>query len=291
MSVSSPTWMLALHDSGGIARQAALIELGARKHELARAVARRRLVRVRRSWLALPDADPLLVSAARAGVVLTCVTRAKRLGLWVTAEDRPHVAAPVSSGGVRIERQHPGDTTGGELKATVHWCTPLVQREPHVLEDSLENTLVIVARCQPRERALAVWDSALNKGLVEKPRLARLPLPAFARAVLEEATPFADSGLESFVPRRLRWMNVRLVAQAWILGRPVDFLIGERLVLQVDGGHHVGPQRDADVKHDAELLLLGYHVIRVGYWQVINDWPAVQQLIMTAVAQGLHRAR
>ncbi|WP_240658767.1 endonuclease domain-containing protein [Microbacterium sp. CPCC 204701] len=291
MSRSMPTWMRALRETGGIARQAALIELGARKHELARAVRERRLTRVRRSWLALPDADPMLVAAARAGVVLTCLTRAKRLGLWVTAEDRPHVAAPVSSGGIRIERQRSAGALRGEFTATVHWCIPLVQREPHVLEDSLENTLVIVARCQPREHALAVWDSALNMGLVEKPFLARLPLPAFARAVLEEATPFADSGLESFVPRRLRWMNVRIVAQAWIRGRPVDLLIGERLVLQVDGGHHVGAQREADVMHDAELLLLGYHVIRVGYCQVMDDWPAVQQLIMTAVAQGLHRVR
>ncbi|WP_235007939.1 endonuclease domain-containing protein [Microbacterium timonense] len=289
MNRSQPPWMRALGEGDGIARQAMLIELGAGKNELARHVREQRLLRVRRSWLALPDADPLLVAAARAGVVLTCVTRAKRLGLWVTMEDRPHVAAPGNSGGVTIERGG-GDPVDGR-KAVVHWCTPVVQRPPHCLEDSIENTLVVVARCQPREHALAVWDSALNRGLVDKTVLGRLPLPAFARAVLDEASPFADSGLESFVPRRLRWMNVRILPQAWILGRPVDFLIGERLVLQIDGGHHVGTQRRADITHDADLLLRGYHVIRVGYWQVMDDWPMVQQLIMTAVAQGLHLAR
>ena len=35
---------------------------------------------------------------------------------------------------------------------------------------------------------------------------------------------------------------------------------------------------------------MGYHVIRVGFSQVIDDWPAVQDVIMRAVAQGLHRA-
>jgi hypothetical protein len=31
-------------------------------------------------------------------------------------------------------------------------------------------------------------------------------------------------------------------------------------------------------------------VIRVGYLQIMHDWPGVQASIMQAVAQGLHRA-
>ncbi len=89
---------------------------------------------------------------------------------------------------------------------------------------------------------------------------------------------------------RLRWMNIPMLQQAWILGRPVDLLIGERLVLQIDGGHHVDAQRRADIEHDAVLKLNGYHVIRVGYDDIIHRWPHVQGLIMAAVAQGLHRA-
>ncbi|MGC5171183.1 hypothetical protein ACLQ2Q_11080 [Microbacterium sp. DT81.1] len=52
----------------------------------------------------------------------------------------------------------------------------------------------------------------------------------------------------------------------------------------------MGAQREADIAHDARLMLLGYHVIRVGYTQVIDQWPSVQDLIMRAIAQGLHRA-
>ena len=59
-------------------------------------------------------------------------------------------------------------------------------------------------------------------------------------------------------------------------------------MLQVDGGHHVGAQRTSDIEHDALLMLLGYHVIRVGYHQVVDDWLSVQETIMRAVAQGLH---
>ena len=67
-------------------------------------------------------------------------------------------------------------------------------------------------------------------------------------------------------------------------------MIGDRLVLQIDGATHVGLQREQDIAHDAALMLRGFHVIRVGYGQVIDDWPHVQDLIMRAVAQGLDRA-
>lgn len=33
-----------------------------------------------------------------------------------------------------------------------------------------------------------------------------------------------------------------------------------------------------------------YHVIRVGYRQVMDRWHVVQDMIMRSVAQGLHRA-
>lgn len=173
---------------------------------------------------------------------------------------------------------------------TVHWATPPVPRHADALEDPIENVLAAVAACQPWEHALAIWESALRKGLLDRSSLGRLRLSARARNLLEVAQPFADSGLETFVPPRLRWLKLRIVPQAWIAGHRVDFLIGERLVLQIDGGHHVGPQRTSDIEHDAQLMLMGYHVIRVGYDQVVNDWPAVQDVIMRAVAQGLHRA-
>jgi very-short-patch-repair endonuclease len=174
--------------------------------------------------------------------------------------------------------------------AHVHRARPVVPRHPDRLEDEIENVLALVATCQPHEVALAILESALNKGLIEKRSFERLALPAAAKRLCAEADRFADSGLESFAVPRLRWMNLPLRRQVWIAGRPIDLLIGERLVLQIDGGHHVGAQREADIAHDAELMLLGYHVIRVGYAAMVEDWPAVQARIMRAVAQGLHLA-
>ena len=94
------------------------------------------------------------------------------------------------------------------------------------MEDGILNALVIVAGCQPYEAALAVWDSALNRGLVTKMELARLPLRPAARQVLDAATPFSDSGLETIFAIRLKWLRLPIRAQIWILEHHVDFLIG-----------------------------------------------------------------
>ncbi|MCR2792885.1 DUF559 domain-containing protein [Microbacterium sp. zg.Y625] len=264
---------------GGVARRATLRAAGFSAHHIAQAVRRGELVAVQRLWVAVPDADPYLVAAARDRVALTCVTQARRLGLWVLGETEAHVAAKPHAGEIRA------------VGARVHWAQPILPRHPDALIDPVENVLATVAACQPFEPALAVWESALRRGLVERGVLERLPLTMTARRLLEAANPFADSGLESFVPPRLRWLRVPIVPQAWIAGHRVDFLIGDRLVLQIDGAHHVGAQRRSDIAHDAELMLLGYHVIRVDYLQVVENWPWVQDLVQRAVAQGLHRVR
>lgn len=270
----------AVRSAGGIARSERLVRAGHSKHLIPDLVAEGSLIRVRRRWVAIPDADVMAVTAASKGVVVTCVTEARRLGLWVLAPPEAHVAAPAHAASPEVE-----------AGTVVHWAKPLVPRHPDALFDPIENVLALVACCQPFEVALAIWDSALNKRLVDPLVLRGLPLSGRARELLERANPFADSGLESFILARLAWLRLRLVPQAWIAGHRVDLLIGERLVLQIDGGTHVGRQRDEDIRHDAQLKLMGYHVIRVSYRQVVEDWPAVQAAIMRAVAQGLHRAR
>lgn len=269
----------SVQGGGGVVRAAKLVKAGHSEHTIAAAVSAGLLKRVRRTWLAAPDADVYLIAAARAGVVLTCVTQARRCELWVEHdEEHSHVAAhPHAS---RI------DVAAG---TRVHRARPLIARQPGVLEDPIANVLGVVAACQPFEPALAIWESALNKGLIDAPTLAKLPLSGRAREILEAASPYSDSGLETYVATRLRWLRVRIIPQVWIAGHRVDFLIGERLVLQIDGSHHIGLQREKDNRHDAQLLLMGYHVIRVGYTQIMEDWPSVQHAIMLAIAQGLHR--
>ncbi|MGH3704427.1 MAG: endonuclease domain-containing protein [Agromyces sp.] len=278
-AISTDPVAAATRGAGGVVRTRFLVRAGFSRHRIEQSLGAGSLIRVRKGWVAVPSADRYLIAAAHAGVVVSCVTQAERLGLWVLSHDRPHVAAPAHSGAVSL----------GGVRA--HWAQPLVPRHPDALVDPIENVLAIVAACQPYEAALAVWESVLRKGLADRHAIGRLPLSTTARRILDAAVPYSDSGLESFVVPRLGWLNVRITPQAWIAGHRVDFLIGDRLVLQIDGAHHVGAQREADIEHDAQLMLLGYHVVRVGYRQIIDRWHTVQDVIARAVAQGLHLVR
>jgi very-short-patch-repair endonuclease len=262
----------------GIARVTTLRRSGITEHSLRRALRGDAVVSVCRGWVALPHADPMLVAAARRGVVLSCITLAARRGLWVTAASEPHVAAPPKSGHANA------------VRGVVHWNRPTFARDPDRLEDSIENALILVARCQPYEDALATWESGLRAGAVDLAALERMHLPPPARRMLADARPFADAGTETIFRTRLAWLNVPITPQVWIFGRRVDFVLGERLVVQIDGGHHVGAQRTSDIAHDAELMLRGYHVIRISYDQLMNQWASVQGTILAAIAQRLHRA-
>lgn len=277
MRVREVAW--ELRKLGGICHTSTVRDRGFSRREVDGAVHARLVIRPIRGWIALPDTDAALVRATRAGVVLSCLTQAKRLGLWVHDQNPElHVAATPGSSG-----RKPDDMT-------VHWFAPIVPRHPDAVTDPVENVLAAVAACEPFEQALATWESALNKELVTLESLRRYPWKPAARRILEQATPFADAGLETYIRPRLRWLRIPLRIQTWIRGHRIDVLIGARLVLQIDGGTHVGKQRLEDNRHDAELRLMGYHVIRVGYQQVINEWEHVQDLIMHAVAQGLHLA-
>lgn len=265
---------------GGVATAAALRREGVSPDTIAAAVGAGVLIRLRRRWVAVPDADPFLIAAARSGVTLACSAAAVRHGLWVLSDAEVHVAAPPHAGRITV-------ASG----TRVHRCRPLVPRHPDHLVDGVVNVLGVVSRCLPDEQALAIWNSALNKKLVTLEEMRRYPLTMRGLELAARATPLSDSGLETFLLERLRWLRERLTPQAWILGHRVDLLIGEKLIVQVDGGHHVGAQREADIRHDALLALNGYHVIRVGYRQLVEDWPSVQHAIVSAIAQGLHRTR
>ena len=261
----------------GVIPSRVLVEAGFSYRALRALCVQGELRRLRQGWFATPESDPDLRMAAISGGHLTCVTQAKRWELWVTTSPSalhlampPHARKPAKSSTLHL-----------------HWNRAVVRRDPRILEDSIANVLVNVARCLPIEDALATWESALRRGLISNAALRRLPLTGVARELAQVATPFADSGLETIVVRRLKRLGLTIRVQSWILGHHVDVLIGDRLVLQIDGGTHVGVQRTSDISHDALLMLNGYHVIRVGYVQIMESWHEVQELILQAVAQGL----
>jgi len=265
---------------GGLVHGHDARDAGFSRRDIDEAVRADLLRRVRRVWLAAPSVDRGRLVAVSIGGRLTCVSAAKRAGLWVPDITRIHVSvAPNAS---RFER----------AGAIIHWSTGPAPTQPRTAEQPVLNSLFHVAQCLPRLDALAVWESALNRGLVSGGALTRVPWgSARARELAHAASVLSDSGLETFMATRLAPFGISVRQQVWIDGHPLDVLVGDRLAIQLDGSAHLKQrQRRKDIRGDARLVLLGYTVLRFDYQQVLFDWEYVESTILTAIAQGRHRA-
>ncbi|MFT4135960.1 endonuclease domain-containing protein [Microbacterium sp.] len=241
---------------------------------------------LRRAWAALPEASADLVTAARAGGRVTCVSLARRRRWWMpeSVGDELHLQLAPSAGAARL---------GAEWNGVLHWTKPVATPAGRVLVAPVLDALAHIAVCQPRDVALVLWESAARTE-----RLAPEALRAVqwrtraARELAESVTGLSDSGLETILVAPLRRWGLRVRQQVWLAGHPVDVLVGDRLVVQTDGYefHSTSAQRTRDVAHDAELRLRGYTVLRFTYAQLVHDWPAVERTILRAVAEGLHLA-
>lgn len=266
---------------GGVAHSAEARAAGFSPHAVARAIAEGAVVSPRRSWLHTRDADAGLVAAVSAGGRLTCLSAAARHGLWVRDSATTHIAVKPTASRV------PADGF------TVHWSRGPAPTSRYAVEEPLLNALFHIAGCVPREEALATWESAVRKGLVAAERLARVEWRSTrARELAALCTALSDSGLETIFVERLRPLGLRLRQQVWLDGHAVDVLIGDRLVVQLDGfeHHRHAADRRRDIEADARLALLGYTVLRFDWKQVLFGWSQVEETVLHAVAQGLHVA-
>ncbi len=238
---------------------------------------------IRRTWVATADAGADALAAAWAGGRIACVSLARERGWWMpeSADQRRHVSLkPHARAGV-IARED-----------VIHWSRPVAPASAHSLRESVEDALAHIAVCLAAEHARVVWESAVRIERLSPEALRNVRWTTRAAAELARAVSgLSDSGLESLFLVRLAPWGLRIAQQVVLAGRPVDFLIGELLVVQVDGhAHHSSAaDRGRDVAHDAELRLRGFTVLRFTYAQVVHDWPAVERTIARAVAAGLDR--
>lgn len=236
--------------------------------------------RTRRVWLYAPTVDAGRLAAVRVGGRLSCVSAAKRLGLWVPSAGGIHIALP----------RHASRVDAGAH--TLHWSQGPVPADSRASQEPLINVLFHVASCLPRDDALAVWESAVRRSELEASMLSRVKWRSTASNELAAAaSTLADSGLETHVFVRLTRLGLAVRRQVELDGHEVDLLIGDRLAMQLDGKHHLeAKQRRRDIRGDARLALMGYTVLRFDYQQVMFNWPEVEATVLAAVAQGLHRA-
>ena len=85
---------------------------------------------------------------------------------------------------------------------------------------------------------------------------------------------------------RMRRLGIGFQQQVWIGRDRVDFLIGERLIIEIDSTSF--DDRAADAKRDARLGILGYRVLRFDYDMVVNHWNLVRDAVLAALSRGDH---
>lgn len=269
---------------GGIVHRDAVLSAGFGARALRATVASSALRRIGRSWLVAPGAPDELVTAARAGGRLACVSVARQRKWWMPDGVGPNV---------HVHRHPHAFVPPLSPPVTAHWSIPVVAVSPHALTESIEDALAHIASCLPREDALVLWESAARRERLSPEALRQVRWKTVAaRECAEATTGLSDSGLETIVVVRLSPWGVPMRQQTVLAGRPVDLLIGERLVIQLDGFayHSSAADRRRDIEHDAELAARGYTVLRFTYSQVLHDWIAVERSIARALARGAHLA-
>lgn len=257
----------------------ALHRHGLGRRDIARALADGTLSRVRRGWYATPDTVPVVVTAGRVGGRLTCLEALRLHGAWILDDGPPHVRV---ASGVAV-RAVPG--------VHIHWTPERVAPGLDPLEDALLATL----ECADLRATVVAVDSLVNRRLITPSRLrAILGGSARGRLVLALHDPAAESGGETLLRLGLRRLRIRARSQVVIpgVGR-VDFLVGDRLVIEVDGfewhGSREAFERDRD--RDRELVRRGYVVLRPSHRRVTTDLDTVLVAVRDIVRRRDHRWR
>lgn len=270
MPASNVPALVRVH--GGAVTTGLLLGLGVPRSAIARALADGTVRRVGHGALAVPDAAPALVLAARTRTVATCVTALAAANVSLVSEPlRPHL--------LTTHRRHEGGAV---------WHRDRLDVPP----TDLVAAALRAAGCLPEREALAAVDNLLFRRLFDRDELIRhCPRGAVrVRWVVDHSDPAAESVLESLLRHELLRAGIDgLELQARIpgVGR-VDLLVDGWLVLEADG-HAFHSDRAAisrDNDRSAMAMTEGYLTLRFGYDQIRYASDAVLSVIQRTLRRG-----
>jgi very-short-patch-repair endonuclease len=237
-----------------------------------------RVTLVRRGVYASGGACQVAILAASHGGALACVSAARHSGIWVLEDpDVVHVWLPAHG----LEYDHDG------CVCVAHWDEGPRRTDAFGLP-SIPRMLRQILRCRGLEQFFVALESALNQTLIDDAGLdwLRRHTNAAAREAIAYAHADAQSGLESLLRWRLRSHGLPVRSQVRIVSvGTVDFLIGRRLIVEVDGtqNHATAEHRHRDLRRDANAAAWGYVTLRFDYAMVVHDWGSVELAILACV--------
>jgi very-short-patch-repair endonuclease len=243
--------------------------------------------RIRRGWLAVPGAPPEVVRAVAARGTLSCVSVLRAREVWTadTPESR--------SLHVRVSRFDKVAQNPAARGLHVHRSWPTRALAPaRGGVDSIEWALLHATMCQPRFDAIASLESALHLRQIRHSRVLELleTLPGRYAEFAQILAP-AESGVETHTRLGLRAAGIRCRTQVAISGvGDVDLVVGDRLVIEVDGRRWHSDKKSfrEDKRRDLALVELGFLVIRLSYEQVMFQWKRVLAVIRGLMRRGEH---
>ena len=266
------------------------------RSDLANAVSKGRLLRPRKGVYALADTTRSVVEALSHCGAVACISAGREFGLWIldphgeaAGHDAVHTwIAGQGSHPTRVA-MHPDPESAG--CCVFHRDTPV--DEPGLSSVGILHCLAQILRCRGDEAFFVALESGLRQGLITPSgrRILRQRVPRAARWLVDLARADADSGLESLLRLRLHRHGVSLTSQVAIPGvGQVDFVIGDCLIVEADGGTHDGPTRHRDRMRDAQAMILGFVTLRFDYAMIVHDWDVVERAVLAALARNLHRS-
>ncbi|WP_382307593.1 DUF559 domain-containing protein [Herbiconiux sp. UC225_62] len=266
---------------------ATLRTLGLSARDIAELHRSGRLIRIRQGHHARPDARPDVVRAVRLGGRLTSYSALAAVGVWVPPGDtRLHVSVNAHAHALRDADD--GGPWRPRDDVVVHWKQP-APRRGHPSNGIAPLALAIRHLPSELDRAhlVAVLDSALRLGSVTSAHLLAgfAGSPSLLRA-LRLVDPAAESGTESVARVRMRAAGLQPRSQVWFGRHRVDFLVADRVVVEVDGRefHDGADAFERDRRKAAELTHRGLHVLHFSYAQVLYAWPTCLLAIRAALA-------
>jgi very-short-patch-repair endonuclease len=256
---------------------------GAIEHEIRRG----NLARARQGWYVNPDIHPDLVRAVRVGGRLSCRSALDLQGVWVVTDGLLHVTVDGNDCQLRSPN-HARRRRAASDATVVHWRDAF--ERSRLIVDPV-NAIEDLCSCADPELVCASADSLLHRDPRQWSRLAEMAsrVPAAYRSALLGCDGVCESGTETlFWLRMHHWRPRRQLAIPGV-GR-VDFLFGDRLVVEVDGEEfHTDPFAfERDRHRDAVLSAMGFRVLRFSYRQVMERWPEVEAAVNAAILRGDH---
>ena len=275
---------------GGIASASELRAAGFSPGYLRAATSSNTITRVRKGWYANAGASVDVLRAWRVGGRLACVSAAAHHGLWVLGTwTTLHVSVPVTAARLRAPRSHQRrlvETPDADTR--IHWDGP--NRYGDRVAVPVENAIVQAFRCAGVDVGFVIMESALHLGVLDAAnrQLVLSELTATRRRIAAHATGDSESGIESMMKLILIRLGIPFRQQVTFdtVGR-VDFVIGDRLVIEVDGrAFHADAYQDR--RRDALLSVAGRRVLRFLYAQIVYEAPLVEAAIVAALARADH---